>query len=132
MPPGVPGVWVRTSSLMPTELSWKEVPFLIVLLKVELFFIPKTSDIDDNGRIIRSPDALRPLTLQLRLQTSFFCHLTQFSDGSNLLSAFTLTISLLHHSLFVFLMTALAATFRSVVSYFGLILNSFGELRRVP
>ena len=26
-------------------------------------FIPKTSDIDDNGRIIRSPDALRPLTL---------------------------------------------------------------------
>ena len=23
-------------------------------------FIPKTSDIDDNGRIIRSPDALRP------------------------------------------------------------------------
>ena len=28
-------------------------------------FIPKTSDIDDNGRIIRSPDALRPLTLQL-------------------------------------------------------------------
>ena len=26
-------------------------------------FSPKTSDIDDNGRIIRSPDALRPLTL---------------------------------------------------------------------
>ena len=26
-------------------------------------FIPKTSDIDDNGRIIRSPEALRPLTL---------------------------------------------------------------------
>ena len=26
-------------------------------------FIPKSSDIDDNGRIIRSPDALRPLTL---------------------------------------------------------------------
>ena len=25
-------------------------------------FIPKPSDIDDNGRIIRSPDALRPLT----------------------------------------------------------------------
>ena len=26
-------------------------------------FIPKSSDVDDNGRIIRSPDALRPLTL---------------------------------------------------------------------
>ena len=26
-------------------------------------FVPKSSDIDDNGRIIRSPDALRPLTL---------------------------------------------------------------------
>ena len=25
-------------------------------------FIPKTSDIDDNGKIILSPDALRPLT----------------------------------------------------------------------
>ena len=40
-------------------------------------FIPKTSDIDDNGRIIRSPDALRPLTLcQVRLQTFYFCHLS--------------------------------------------------------
>ena len=28
-------------------------------MRVELFFILKTSDIDDNGRIIRSPDALR-------------------------------------------------------------------------
>ena len=27
-------------------------------------FIPMTTDIDDNGRIIRSPDALRPLTLR--------------------------------------------------------------------
>ena len=26
-------------------------------------FIPKTSDIDDNGRIIRSPVAIGPLTL---------------------------------------------------------------------
>ena len=26
-------------------------------------FISKTSDIDDNGRTVRSPDALRPLTL---------------------------------------------------------------------
>ena len=31
--------------------------------KSRTVFIPKTSDIDDNGRIIRSPDALRPLTL---------------------------------------------------------------------
>ena len=36
--------------------------------------IPKTSDIDDSGRIIRSPDALRPLTLcNFELLTSFFC-----------------------------------------------------------
>ena len=39
-------------------------------------FIPKTSDIDDNGRIIRSPDALRPLTLcncDCKLITSAIC-----------------------------------------------------------
>ena len=39
-------------------------------------FIPKTSDIDDNGRIIRSPDALRPLTLcncDCQLLTSAIC-----------------------------------------------------------
>ena len=39
-------------------------------------FIPKTSDIDDNGRIIRSPDALRPLTLcncDCKLLTSAVC-----------------------------------------------------------
>ena len=39
-------------------------------------FIPKTSDIDDNGRIIRSPDALRPLALcncDCKLLTSAIC-----------------------------------------------------------
>ena len=36
-------------------------------------FIPKTSGIDDNGRIIRSPADI----VQLRLQTSYFCHLSR-------------------------------------------------------
>ena len=39
-------------------------------------FIPKTSDIGDLGRIIRSPDALRPLTLcscDFKLLTSAIC-----------------------------------------------------------
>ena len=39
-------------------------------------FIPKASDIDDNGRIIRSPDALRPLTLcncDCKLLTTAIC-----------------------------------------------------------
>ena len=39
-------------------------------------FIPKTSDTDDLGRIIRSPDALRPLTLcncDCKLLTSDTC-----------------------------------------------------------
>ena len=41
-------------------------------------FTPQDSDIHDIGRIIRSPDALRPLTyVQLRLQTSYFCHLSR-------------------------------------------------------
>ena len=66
---------------MLTELSWKEVPFLIILLKVELFFFPKTSDIDDFGRIIRSPDALRPLTLcncDCKLLTYAICRALQW------------------------------------------------------
>ena len=28
-------------------------------------FIPKSSDVDNKGRMVRSPDAPRPLTLQL-------------------------------------------------------------------
>ena len=39
-------------------------------------FIPKTSDINDKGRIFRSPDALRPLTLcngDCKLLTSAIC-----------------------------------------------------------
>ena len=50
---------------MLIELSRKEVLFLIILLKVELFFTPKTSEIDDNGKIIRSPDG--------KLLTSAIC-----------------------------------------------------------
>ena len=52
-------------------------------LRLEALSIPKyvikkgkTSDIDDNGRIIRSPDALRPLTLcncDCKLLTSAIC-----------------------------------------------------------
>ena len=38
VPTSVPGILVRISSLTLTELSWKEVPFLIFLLKVEVFF----------------------------------------------------------------------------------------------
>ena len=44
--------------------------------KSRTVFIPKTSDIDDNGRTIRSPDALRPLTLcncDCKLLTSAIC-----------------------------------------------------------
>ena len=41
-------------------------------------FIPKTSHIDDNGRIIRSPDALCPSTLcNCVFQTSHFCYLSR-------------------------------------------------------
>ena len=41
-----------------------------------IVFIPKTSDIDDNGRILRSPDAIRPLTectCDCKLLTSAIC-----------------------------------------------------------
>ena len=41
VPANVPGILVRNSSLMLTELFWKEVPFMIILLKVELFLSPR-------------------------------------------------------------------------------------------
>ena len=39
-------------------------------------FIPKSSDVDNNGRIVRSPEALRPLTLcgcDCRILTTAIC-----------------------------------------------------------
>ena len=56
VPTDVLVVWVLNSSLTLLELAWKVLLFLIVLLKAEPY-------IDDNGTIIRSPAALRPLTL---------------------------------------------------------------------
>ena len=38
VPANVPGILVRNSSLMLTELFWNEVPFLIILQKVEPVF----------------------------------------------------------------------------------------------
>ena len=70
VPTSVPGILVRNSSLMLTGT----VPDHFAESKT--VFIPKTSDIDDNGRIIRSPDALRPLTLckcECKLLTSAIC-----------------------------------------------------------
>ena len=54
----------------------REVLFLNIFAESRTVFIPKTADVDDNGRIIRSPDALRPLTLcncDCKLLTSAIC-----------------------------------------------------------
>ena len=72
VPTSVSGMVDRNSSTMLTEFFWNEVPFLIILLKAELFFIAKTTDIHDNGRISRLSFDI----VQLRLQTCFFCHLS--------------------------------------------------------
>ena len=54
---------VRSSSFLLIKPCSREEIFLIVFVESWTVFIPKTSDTDDLGRIIRSPDALRPLTL---------------------------------------------------------------------
>ena len=65
VPTGVLVAWVRSSSLMQIELSWKGAPSL-------------TSYIDDHGRIIRSPDTLRPLTLcNCDCKPLYFCHVSR-------------------------------------------------------
>ena len=61
VPTGVPVVWARNSSIMLTEFSWKEVPFLIILLKVEL-------------KMFLSPRPLTSMTME-----GLFNHLTHFA-----------------------------------------------------
>ena len=59
---------------MLTKLSWTGSTIPDCFAESRTVFIPKTSDIDDNGRMIRSPDALRPLTLcNCKLLTSAIC-----------------------------------------------------------
>ena len=61
---------------MLTKLSLEGSGILDCFAESRIVFIPKTSDIDDFGRIIRSPDALGPLTLcncDCKLFTSAIC-----------------------------------------------------------
>ena len=62
VPTSVLEAWALRSSSMLTSLCWKEEPFQNLSLG-RTVFIPNTSDINDSGRLVRSPDALRPLTL---------------------------------------------------------------------
>ena len=56
------GAWVRHSSFHAYQaVEFSTIPDCFA--ESRTVFIPKTSDTDDLGRIIRSPDALRPLTL---------------------------------------------------------------------
>ena len=74
---GVPGGWARQFLFKcPTGFCWEEETVPDHFAESRTVFIPKTSGIDDNGRIIRSPDALRPLTLcncDCKLLTSAIC-----------------------------------------------------------
>ena len=52
VPTGVLVAWVRSSSLTLIELSWKGSAIPGCFAESRTVFIPKTSDIDDKGRII--------------------------------------------------------------------------------
>ena len=59
---GVRGDWVRRFYSTRTNMvEGGTVPALFA--ESRTVFIPKSSDVDNNGRIVRSPEALRPLTL---------------------------------------------------------------------
>ena len=65
--------WVRRFYSTPTNTCWS-VPALFAESRTVSF--PKSSDVDNNGRIVRSPEALRPLTLcncDCKLLTSAIC-----------------------------------------------------------
>ena len=68
--------WDPSSFSTLASICWKEVPSPEHFAESRTVFITMTSDIDDNGRIIRSPYALRPLTLcncDCKLLTSAIC-----------------------------------------------------------
>ena len=60
---GVRWDWVRRFCSTHTTMCWRVVLSLRFLTKSRTVFVPKSSDVDNNGRIVRSPEALRPLTL---------------------------------------------------------------------
>ena len=76
VPTGVPAAWAPSFffNAYRSLLAGGTVPEHFAERRT--VFFPKTSDIDDNGRIIRSPNALRPLTLcncDCKLLTSVIC-----------------------------------------------------------
>ena len=44
-----------------TNMCWKVVLYLRYLPKVEPVLIPKSSDVDNIGRIVRSPESFAPI-----------------------------------------------------------------------
>ena len=82
-PDGIPFGAYRCAQELGSQFLCNDVKYLLEggsvpehFAERRTVFIHKTSDIDDNGRIIRSPDALRPLTLcncDCKLLTSAIC-----------------------------------------------------------
>ena len=73
---GVHADWAPTSFSTRTNIWWKGEPFLNIFAMSRTVFFPKSLDIDDNERINRSPETLRPLTLwncDSKLLTSAMC-----------------------------------------------------------
>ena len=55
--------WVLSFSKTHTNMRLRVAPIPVLFAESRTLFIPKSSDVDNNGRIVRSPEALRPLTL---------------------------------------------------------------------
>ena len=56
-------VWVRGFCFVHTNMCWTVVLLPELFAEIRTVFVPISSDVDNNGWIIRSPEALRPLTL---------------------------------------------------------------------
>ena len=56
------GIGQNVSSLL-TRLVCREPLSLLALVPAELLHIPKSAEVDAQGLVIRSPEALQPLTL---------------------------------------------------------------------
>ena len=68
--------WVLGFSTTPFNMSLRVALSLRCLLKSRTVFIPTSSDVDNNGRIVRSAEALRPLTpcdCDSKILTSAIC-----------------------------------------------------------
>ena len=132
---GIPKILYRCAGGLGSQFlynAYKQVieggPILALFSASRTMFIATSSDVDNNGRIVRSLEALRPLTLcncDCKVLTSATCRGLQFSAKQMTGSIFEIETTFLAHVAYAphesgILLTDFAAAYRSDKSFLDL------------